>query len=214
MVADLVPRLGVLLLISCGSAATPEPQSAAEIGPTQREQVLSAEASQLRFPEPGCERAHWPIRPCDAASHLERVGLWVIPGLRHFVYDGCTVAYRGAPADDSPETRYCGGGGTIVIHAEFGDPAPFYRARARWDGDQLVAETSLGPRPMARWEGTTFVSSELVEGARRDVRMERAEEIDEVSELSRPILCARRVQPSEEELVRDHGPECRDVGAD
>ncbi|HEY8428616.1 MAG TPA: hypothetical protein VIL20_09590, partial [Sandaracinaceae bacterium] len=36
---------------------------------------------------------------------------------------------------------------------EHGDPPPFYRAAARWEGDLLVADSVIAPSlPIARWE--------------------------------------------------------------
>jgi hypothetical protein len=160
---------------------------------------------ELPFPEPGCERERWPVLPCESASDPERVGVWMIAGGGwSFAYDGCSVAYRGRPLDDSLQTMFCGANGALVIHAELGDPAPYYRARVRWEGDELLADTSMGPLPMGRWEDGTFFS--------RSVRLQRASTLDDIPLLDRPIVCARRVQPTMNELMREHGPDCRDVG--
>lgn len=160
---------------------------------------------ELLVPEPGCERANWPVQPCDVAtSQIERVGVWMSASGQCFAYDGCTVFYRGRPPDDSLQSLFCGENGAIVLHSAFGDPAPFYRARARWEGDELIADTSMGPRVMGRWHDATFFY--------RSQRMRRANDPAEMGLLDRPILCARRVQPTEDELIRQHGPRCNVMG--
>lgn len=160
----------------------------------------------------GCERAYWPVRPCAGVAHADRVGVWMTDR-QTFAYDGCHVSYiAGGPSHESWQMYLCRPGhGWLVLYEQYGDPSPFYRARARWDGDVLMAESSLSSIAIARWDDGAFVVQQLVatgynEGHHEHVRMRRAERLEEVRVPD--LLCARRIEPSHDELVREHGPEC------
>ena len=124
--------------------------------------VLSGCAGAARSPgATTCDVAdRFPIRPCASATQPSRVGVWQDTTSSYaLVFDGCYVSfeYTGAREHEpDADLRSLAGGALVVEWREFGDPPPYFRAHARWQGDLLLSASIIGERPVARWDGTAM----------------------------------------------------------
>ncbi|RZO62391.1 MAG: hypothetical protein EVA89_09140 [Sandaracinaceae bacterium] len=124
-----------------------------------------------------------------------------------FVFDGCTVTFRyvGGRSPDDPWRYLRGAGLEGVRYTDYGDPPPYYRATARWEGDTLIASSVIAPDlPIARWAAGRFVMRHGPRHAFR--RVTRAADLDE---QLRAMLCVERRVPTERELFRARGQTAR-----
>ncbi len=168
--------------------------------------VLSGCAGAARSPgATSCDLAdRFPIRPCASATQPSRVGVWQDTTSSYaLVFDGCYVSFEYTGArEHAPDAdlRSLAGGALVVEWRELGDPPPYFRAHARWQGDLLLSTSIIGERPVARWDGTAMRG--LWSGAGP---LRRVSTVSALRRQARRLLCVDRVVPTEAELARERG---------
>lgn len=157
---------------------------------------------------PDCDvDARLPLRPCAEASAPERAGVWQQDeGGFALVYDGCFVAfeYHGPDGGGAPdwELRSLAGGALVIDWRTFGDPPPYYRARARWRDDVLGSFSIIGERTHGRWDADRVRMRTW-----RGEPLRRVSRASELSPRARRLVCVERVTPTETELALERGLE-------
>lgn len=137
----LVSAVVVIASVACAGArgpSDPSPQPAAPARPVTD-----------RFPVPVCRNA----------VHREATGVWQSASRDYaFVYDGCSVRlvdYLHREPAIFAGLRNVARAFVIDVR-DYADPFPYFRTRARWDGERLQSVSILGLRTIATWDGERF----------------------------------------------------------